>query len=111
MVEVFRPYRRKNEQTYWDISLPDGSRAFLPENWTETTEKPPLANSNELNVSTLLTLAKIVVELQDRFSQKGARCDEQSFMDPIPGRKPAAAGFIVGRSQPEILIQSDGEPI
>lgn len=111
MVEVCRPYRRKDKPPEWDISLPDGSRAFLPESWTEATEITSLASLKELDAHALLNLAKIVTELQERFSQKGAKCDEPACMDSIPSRKPKVVDPVAGGSQPETLVQLSGEPI
>jgi hypothetical protein len=109
-VEVFRTYQRKDESPDWDIVLPDGSRAFLPESWTEVTEIMPSFGPKELNASALLKLAKIVTELQDCFDQKGAKCDEPACMDPVPLRKSATIDPVAGGSQPEISVQSIGEP-
>jgi hypothetical protein len=107
-VEVFRSYRRNNEQADWDISLPDGSRAFLPQDWTETVEIRACAGSQELDAYALLNLAKIVAELQERVRQKGAECDQLSCMDPVPAGKPAAGDSVAGGSQPELLVHFCG---
>ena len=109
-VEVFRTYRRKDKPPEWDISLPDGSRAFLPESWTEATEITPSAGLKELDAYALLNLAKIVTELQERFSQKGAKCDESACMGSISSGKPTIVDSVVGGSQPETLVQLSGEP-
>jgi len=93
-----------------DIVLPDGSRAFLPESWTEATEILPPIGLKELNVSALLKLAKIVAELQGQINQKGAKCDEPACMDPVPVRKPATFDPVAGGSQPETPVQLSGEP-
>jgi len=111
MVEVFRSYRRNDgcAQADWDISLPDGSRAFLPQRWTETVEKEASAGSQELEAYALLNLAKIVAELQERVCQKGAECGQLSCMEPVPAGKPAVGDSVVGRGQPESLVRFSGE--
>jgi hypothetical protein len=109
-VEVFRPYRRKDKPPEWDISLSDGSRAFLPESWTEATEITPSAGLRELDAYALLNLAKIVTELQERFSQKGAKCDEPACMDSISSGNSTVVDPVAGGSQPETLVQLSGEP-
>jgi hypothetical protein len=110
VVTVCRIYQRTKDQSYWDITLPDGSRAFVPDSWTESTGSHPASASQELALSALLNLATIVAELQDRFCQKGAERDEPSGMEPVPGRKPAAVDPVAGRIQPETPVSSCGEP-
>jgi hypothetical protein len=107
-VEVFRSYRRNNEQADWDISLPDGSRAFLPQDWTETAAIRASAGSRELDAYALLNLAKIVTELQERFCQKGAEHDQLSCLDPVPAGKPAVGDSVAGGGQSEILVHFPG---
>jgi hypothetical protein len=102
-------YQRTKDQSYWDIALPDGSRAFIPDSWTESTGSHPSTASKELALSTLLNLATIVADLQDRFCQKGAEHDEPSGMEPVSGRKPAAGDPVAGRNQPETPVSSSGE--
>jgi hypothetical protein len=108
-VTVFRSYRRNNEQADWDISLPDGSRAFLPQDWTETAAIGACAGSQELDAYALLNLAKIVAELQERVCQKGAERGQLSYMDPVPAGKPAVGDSVAGGGQPEILVHFCGE--
>jgi hypothetical protein len=109
-VEVVRPYRRKDDQTYWDISLPDGTRSFLPETWTlqeQTSRSPALT---ELDAHALLNLARLVAELRGQSCQKGAPCDEQpaSAVEPVLSGESAASDPLTGRSQPETTLQSSG---
>jgi hypothetical protein len=107
-VEVVRSYRRNNEQADWDVSLPDGSRAFLPQDWTETAAIRTSADSQELDAYALLNLAKIVAELQERVRQKGAERGQLSCMDPVPAGKPAVGDSVAGGSQPELLVHICG---
>ncbi len=106
---VCRIYQHRKDQTYWDISLPDGSRAFVPDSWTESTGSNLTTGSQELDLSALQNLATIIAELQDRVCQKGAVCDEPSGVEPVPGREPAVIGPVAGRSQPETPVLSCGE--
>jgi hypothetical protein len=56
-VEVVRPYHSKEEQPYWDITLPDGTRAFVPASWTQGDDAPSgLFSRNWLPVRCLLWL-------------------------------------------------------
>src|SRR5262249_48650461 len=66
-----------DDQTYWDICLPDGTRSFLPETWTlqgRATCSPALT---ELDAHALLNLARLGAELRSPSCQKGRLCDEQ----------------------------------
>jgi hypothetical protein len=109
-VEVLRPYRRKDDQSYWDISLPDGTRSFLPETWTlqgQATCSPALT---ELDAHALLNLARLVAELHGQSYQKGGPCDEQPApaVEGVLSGKSAAADPLTGRSQPLSTPQSSG---
>jgi len=109
-IEVVRPYHRKEDQTYWDISLPDGTRSFLPETWTvqgQATCSPP---TNELDAHALLNLARMVAELRGQSCQKGGLCDEQPApaVEPVLSGESAASDPLTGRSQPETTPHSSG---
>ena len=58
-VEVIRPYSKEG-QSYWDIVLPDGTRAFVPESWTRGEEDALLLTPRELDVRAVLALASTV---------------------------------------------------
>ena len=106
---VCRIYQRTKDQAYWDIVLPDGSRAFVPDSWTESTGSHPSAGSQELGLSALRNLATIVAELLDRACQKGAARDEPSGVEPFPGREPAIVDLVAGGGQSETSVQPSGE--
>jgi hypothetical protein len=110
-VEVVRPYRRKDDQTYWDISLPDGTRSFLPQTWTLHDQAPCSPALTELDAQALLNLARMVAQLRGQSCQKGAPCDEQpaSTVEGVLSRKSAASDPLTGRSQPETTPQPSGE--
>ena len=109
-VEVVRPYRRKEDQTYWDISLPDGTRAFLPDTWTGPGETNGSFQPTELDALALLQLARIVGELQAQTCQKGEPRDDQrvALLESVFGREPATSDCPPCGSQPEATSQSSG---
>jgi hypothetical protein len=109
-VEVVRPYRRKDDQTYWDRSLPEGTRSFLPETWTVQEQALRSPALTELDAHALLNLARMVAELRGQSCQKGGLCDEQpaSAVEPVLSGEPAASDPLTGRSQPETTPQSSG---
>ncbi len=101
-VEVVRPYHRKEDQAYWDIALPDGTRAFVPESWTQREEAgvQPLPPP-ELDARAVLALAKIVADLRIPRSQRGAPGHAQAVspVGAVSPRAPRTAPAAIGRSQ------------
>jgi hypothetical protein len=93
MVEVVRPYHSKEEQPYWDITLPDGTRAFVPESWTQGDNAQSPLLSQELDARAVLALAKLVADFRLSLSQRGASCDEHaaSPLGAVSACAPAAA--------------------
>ena len=109
-VEVVRPYHRKEEQPYWDILLPDGTRAFVPESWTQSETGVQPLPPPELDARAVLALAKIVADLRTPRSQRGAPGHEQaaSSVGAVSARTPRAAPAAVGRSQSQATPRSSG---
>ena len=111
-VEVVRPYRRKDDQTYWDIALPDGTRAFLPETWTEPGEAGEPSPPTELDAQVLLQLARMVAQLRTHSCAKGAPWHEQPepVLEPVLVGATAASDRPARGSQPEATPQPSGGP-
>ena len=89
VVTVCRIYQRRKDQTYWDITLPDGSRAFVPDSWTESIGNHPSTGSQELALSALRNLGTINAELQDRV------CAERSSSGAIASKFGCVGGRAV----------------
>ena len=109
-VEVIRPYHRKEDQPYWDIQLPDGTRAFVPESWTHSETGRPSLSLSELDTRTVLALAKIVADLHSQCSQRGAAGHEQTLspVGTVSARRARAARTGVGRSQSQATPPASG---
>jgi hypothetical protein len=108
-VEVIRPYH-KEDQSYWDIALPDGTRAFVPESWTRGDASPPSLTPGELDARAVLALAKMVADLQAHHGQRGAPGDEHpaSPVGAVSARTPRAATPGLSGSQPQATSRSSG---
>ena len=79
----------QKDQTYWNITLPDGSRAFVPDSWTESIGNHPSTGSQELALSALRNLGTINAELQDRV------CAERSSSGAIASKFGCVGGRAV----------------
>src|SRR5262245_58015757 len=108
-VEVIRPYH-KGGQFYWDIALPDGTRAFVPESWTQADASPPSLSPGELDARAVLALARMVADLQAHHGQRGAPSDEHpaSPVGAVSARTPRAATPGPRGSQPQATSHSSG---
>ena len=108
-VEVIRPYSKEG-QSYWDIVLPDGTRAFVPESWTRSEEDALLLTPRELDVRAVLALARMVADLQADRGQRGVPGDEHAIpsVAAVSARAPTAVPAAVGRSQSQAPARSSG---
>ena len=110
MVEVVRPYHSKEEQRYWDITLPDGTRAFVPASWTQGDDAPSALFSQALAARAVLALANLVADLRLSLSQRGASYDElaASPLGAVAARAPTAAAPGLSGSQSQTTSRASG---
>jgi hypothetical protein len=108
-VEVIRPYH-KGGQSYWEIALPDDTRAFVPESWTQGDASPPSLTLGELDARAVLALARMVADLQAHHGQRGASSDEHPAapMGAVSARTPRATTPGPRGSQPQATSRSAG---
>jgi hypothetical protein len=110
-VEVVRPYHSKEEQPYGDITLPDGTRAFVPASWTQGDEAHSPLFAQELDARAVLALAKLVAALRLSLRQRGASDDEHtaSPLGAVSARASTAAAPGLRGSQSQTTSRASGE--